>query len=303
MVTILTSSFPFPTGFFLIDKAPGPTSFQIVSRLRRTLVQRGAPKRVKVGHGGTLDPFATGLLVLFAGKEYTKKASTLLEARKRYCARLFLGAATTSYDLTGDCTAQSSFLPTLEQIDETIEEHFQGASLQLPPMFSAKKIDGQRLYHLARQGQEVERARVKVEMEITLLGYHYPYLDLEVFCSKGTYIRSLAHDLGVKLGCFAHLVALHRTQVGPFLLPSKKYARLGAELIPVESASPEGGSPFRLHPSFLSLDASLKSFVEAKKASRACSAQVFASEWLDRSIAIEERAELLESAVGRLWPL
>ena len=194
-------------GILLVNKKQGQHSFSLVSTLRRLSGIR------KIGHAGTLDPFATGVMVLLIGKEYTRRSDSFLNHDKAYEATLKLGETTDSYDCDGVLTSSSSLIP--ENIEEVIAT-FQGTTLQIPPMFSAKKVGGQRLYLLARQGIEIERAPVSVTMHITLLSYDYPYLSLRVACSKGTYIRSLAYDIGKKCGCGAHLVSLHRIKSGPF---------------------------------------------------------------------------------------
>ncbi|MBP9841272.1 MAG: tRNA pseudouridine(55) synthase TruB [Simkaniaceae bacterium] len=204
-------------GILLINKKQGQHSFSLVSTLRRLSGIR------KIGHAGTLDPFATGVMILLIGKEYTKQSDNFLNHSKAYEATLKLGETTDSYDCDGTLTTSSPLIP--EDI-ESVLATFQGTTEQIPPMFSAKKIGGKRLYLLARQGIEIERAPVSVTMDITLLSYHYPYLRLKVACSKGTYIRSLAHDIGQKLGCGAHLTQLHRIQSGPFRIDQCVDARL-----------------------------------------------------------------------------
>lgn len=200
-------------GILLVDKAPGSTSFHLVSLLRRlTRIE-------KIGHAGTLDPFATGVMVMLIGKEYTRRSNEFLTCDKEYRATLQLGIATDTYDLEGAITARSDKIPTLPEIEAAIAS-FQGEILQIPPMFSAKKIAGQKLCDLARKGISVERAPVKVRVDITLISYNYPYLDIQVSCTKGTYIRSLAHDLGALLGCHAHLFELARIRSGQFHLGS-----------------------------------------------------------------------------------
>ena len=196
-------------GILLVDKPIGCTSFAMVAKARRKFGVK------KIGHGGTLDPFASGLLVLLVGRSYTKRASEFLEGDKEYQARLFLGTATDTFDLDGTPTDVSDYVPTQQEI-ETVVASFQGPQLQVPPMFSAKKIAGKRLYELAREGKVVERAAVQVDIAISNIRYEFPYLDILVRCSKGTYIRSLAHDIGRSLGTFAHLVALRRTRSGNF---------------------------------------------------------------------------------------
>jgi len=198
-------------GILPVDKAPGATSFQIVTLLRRlTGVET-------IGHAGTLDPFATGVMVMLIGREFTRRSDEFLTSDKQYRATLHLGIATDTYDLDGQVTQRHPHVPTLHEIELAIRP-FCGETLQIPPMFSAKKVQGKKLYDLARKGITIERQPVKVRIEIEFLSYTYPHLDILVDCSKGTYIRSLAHDLGIALGCGAHLSALCRTRSGAFTL-------------------------------------------------------------------------------------
>ncbi len=198
-------------GILLVDKSAGSTSFQIVHLLRRlTGIE-------KIGHAGTLDPFATGVMVMLIGREYTRRSDEFLTADKAYRATISLGLATDTYDLEGQPTFRSDLVPTLKQVELAISL-FQGDILQVPPMYSAKKIEGKKLCDLARRGIVVERQPVKVHVKIELIGYEYPHLEIAVSCSKGTYIRSLAEDLGKTLGCGAHLSSLCRTRSGRFSL-------------------------------------------------------------------------------------
>ncbi len=198
-----------PEGILLIDKAKGRTSFSLVHTLRKRLGVK------KIGHAGTLDPFATGVMVMLIGRNYTRLSDRFLSSDKEYVAEVFLGITTDTYDCEGQTIAQSPVIPALEQIQEALT-YFQGEIEQVPPMYSAKKIQGKKLYELARKGQEIERQPVKVNLHTQLIDYHYPYLHLRVTCSKGTYIRSLAYDLGLHLGCGAHLTNLRRTRSGVF---------------------------------------------------------------------------------------
>ena len=198
-------------GLLLVDKSPGSTSFQIVSELRRLCKER------TIGHAGTLDPFATGVMVMLIGREFTRKADTFLSSDKEYLATLTLGVATDTYDLEGQVTLRNDFIPKEEQIELALGQ-FQGNVLQIPPMYSAKKHQGKKLYDLARKGIVIEREPVLVRMKIRLIHYSYPHLEIHVECSKGTYIRSLAHDLGIALGCGAHLSKLTRIRSGTFNL-------------------------------------------------------------------------------------
>jgi len=195
-------------GYLLVDKPKGKTAFHLVAVLRRRLGVK------KIGHAGTLDPLATGVMVMLIGK-FTKMSDKLLSQRKTYKATLHLGIETDSYDAEGQQIATSPLEPTESQIIEAIEK-FQGDIEQIPPMFSAKKINGQKLYHLARQGKTVERKPALVNIKIDFLNYNYPFVEIDVDCSKGTYIRSLAYDIGKELGCGAHLATLLRTSSGPF---------------------------------------------------------------------------------------
>jgi tRNA pseudouridine55 synthase len=192
----------------LIDKPRGKTSFSLVTAIRKLTGVK------KVGHAGTLDPFATGLMILLIGKKFTRLSSNYLNLEKEYAAQLTLGATTNSYDCEGTILHTSSLIPTLSDIQAALL-HFQGTVLQTPPMFSAKKIRGQTLYKLARRGIEIERPPAQITLTTTFLSYSYPLLSLHVTCSKGTYIRSLAHDLGSLLGCGAHLSELRRLRCGP----------------------------------------------------------------------------------------
>lgn len=198
-------------GILLVDKAKGSTSFHLVALLRRLT------KIEKIGHAGTLDPFATGLMVMLIGRDYTRKSDSFLTCDKQYRATLFLGIATDTYDLEGQVISRSDKIPTLKEIELAIAP-FQGEILQIPPMFSAKKIEGKKLCDLARRGIVLERQPAKVRLEIELLSYTYPHLEIEVTCSKGTYIRSLAYDIGGALGCGAHLSSLTRLRSGTFRL-------------------------------------------------------------------------------------
>lgn len=198
-------------GILLVNKEKGTTSFQIVSLLRKiTGIET-------IGHAGTLDPFATGVMVMMIGREYTRKSDQFLTDDKQYLAELHLGIATDSHDIDGQVTSRSEQIPTEHQIDLAIAS-FQGTILQTPPMFSAKKIKGKKLYDLARRGITVERQPALIRLKIEKIRYAYPHLEILVDCSKGTYIRSLAHDLGQALSCGAHLSSLCRTRSGKFTL-------------------------------------------------------------------------------------
>lgn len=198
-------------GIHPIYKPPGKTSFDLVRILRKKTQIK------KIGHAGTLDPFAEGVMILLIGREFTKQADTFLNQDKEYEALIALGKETTTYDPEGDIVSTSDKIPSLEEIKQALTA-FQGTISQVPPMYSAKKINGKKLYDLARKGIEVERKAVDVTLSTTLLSYEYPLLRLHITCSKGTYIRSIAHDLGQMLGSYAHLQKLTRTRCGPYHL-------------------------------------------------------------------------------------
>lgn len=197
-----------------VDKPAGMTSFGAVARVRRILSEREG-KKIKVGHTGTLDPFATGLLILMAGKA-TKKAMEFTKLDKVYEATICLGKTSTTGDPEGEITETGAELPSLEQIQAVIPE-FVGKIKQRPPIFSAIKIDGQRAYKLARKGKEVEMPEREVEIfSLDILGYDAPYLKIRTHVSSGTYIRTLAEDIGKRLGCGAYTTELRRTRISTY---------------------------------------------------------------------------------------
>ena len=199
-----------------VDKPAGMTSFGAVARVRRILSQREGYK-VKVGHTGTLDPFATGLLILLAGKA-TKKAPELTKKDKVYEATIRLGETSTTGDPEGEVTVTGAELPTEEQIAEVLKQ-FTGKIEQRPPIFSAIKINGQRAYKLARKGEEVEMPTRTVEIySIEQISYSKPELQIRTHVSSGTYIRTLAEDIGKALGCGAYCSQLRRTQIAEYKL-------------------------------------------------------------------------------------
>jgi len=201
-------------GVLLLDKPEGLSSNHALQRAKRALDAR------KAGHTGTLDPFATGLLVCCLGRA-TKISSYMLNADKGYIATLRLGEETDSGDLTGNIVSQapSGFQGVTQAELENVLPQFRGEIEQIPPMYSALKRDGKPLYEYARQGIELERPPRQVSIhELTLLRFDGLEAEVSVQCSKGTYIRTLAQDIGRQLGCGAHLIALRRTSVGPFNL-------------------------------------------------------------------------------------
>jgi tRNA pseudouridine55 synthase len=197
-----------------IDKPLGWTSFDAVKRLRSTIQRRLGIKKMKVGHAGTLDPLATGVMIVCTGKS-TKRIDELQAGVKEYIATIALGATTPSFDLETEIDATYPTEHITEELVRATLEQFKGRIEQIPPAFSAVKIDGQRAYKMARQGTDVElKAKVLVIDEIELLKYSQSSIELRIVCSKGTYIRALARDIGKALGSGGHLTALRRTRVG-----------------------------------------------------------------------------------------
>ncbi|QVL55265.1 MAG: tRNA pseudouridine(55) synthase TruB [Simkaniaceae bacterium] len=202
---------PKGEGLLLVDKEKGRTAFYLVKILRKISGIQ------KIGHAGILDPFATGVMVMLVGRPYTRISDTFLNNDKEYVATIKFGEATDTFDCDGTLIQTSDKIPTIAEIESVVAE-FQGSIMQVPPMFSAKKVAGQKLYLLARKGIEIERRPVQIEVKTTILDYSYPELKIQVSCSKGTYIRSIASEIGEKLGCFGHLIALQRTRSGSFHL-------------------------------------------------------------------------------------
>lgn len=207
-----------PSGFLLVDKPVGPTSHDIVDRARRALGTR------KVGHAGTLDPFASGLLILGVGKA-TKELSRVVGLDKEYQAKMKFGATSDTMDRTGkiapslkvsDTLVSDAKVPGTADL-EAVLAAFRGEIDQVPPMYSAKKVGGKKLYELAREGKEIERKPVRVTIhELELVSFDWPFASLRVRVSSGTYIRALADDIGKSLGCGAYLEELRRTKIGPY---------------------------------------------------------------------------------------
>lgn len=198
-----------------MDKPLGWTSFDVVKRIRGKLHHRLGIKKLKVVHAGTLDPLATGVLIVCTGK-MTKQIDELQAHVKEYVAEITLGATTPSFDLETpiDATYPTEHI-TREQVEQVLQQQFVGSIKQVPPSYSACKVDGHRAYKMARKGKEVElKAKELVIDEIELLNYSMPRIEIRVVCSKGTYIRALARDIGHALGSGAHLTALRRTRVG-----------------------------------------------------------------------------------------
>ncbi|RLG28960.1 tRNA pseudouridine(55) synthase TruB [Methanosarcinales archaeon] len=200
------------SGILVVDKPSGITSYQTVARIKKIL----NPK--KIGHTGTLDPIASGLLLICLN-EATKLVYFLQDFEKEYQATMKLGEETDTYDSTGKIISTTSFYPeSIKVIEETFYT-FKGTILQIPPMFSAIKKNGVPLYRLARKGKNIKREAKKVEIyKLEIRDISLPYITFMVTCSKGTYIRSLVYDIGKKLGCGAHLVALRRLKSDDFTI-------------------------------------------------------------------------------------
>lgn len=211
----------FQEGEILVfDKPLTWTSFDIVNKIRRELCKKLGVKKLKVGHAGTLDPLATGVVIVCTGKK-THEIERLMNHTKEYIATLQLGATTPCFDREQpvDATYPTEHI-TRQLIDEVIPQ-FLGEQWQVPPMYSAVRVDGRRAYDLARKGQEVElKAKLLVIDEIEVLGFDAEQMQLEirVVCSRGTYIRALARDIGQRLNSGAYLTSLRRTRVGAYTL-------------------------------------------------------------------------------------
>ena len=230
-----------PEGILLVDKPQGITSHDVVSKMRRVFHIK------KVGHAGTLDPMATGLLLILIGKA-TKASQYLMSMDKEYVGTVKLGVLTDSQDADGEITEERP-VPALTEAQVKAEmKTFIGDQYQTPPMFSAKKINGQKLYKLARQGKTVEREpRVIHISRFELMNFALPEFGFIVGTSKGAYVRTIAHDLGERLGCGGHLNKLRRTAVGQFRiekastieeLEAMAPSTLRKQLIPVIQAVP-----------------------------------------------------------------
>ncbi|WP_299435118.1 tRNA pseudouridine(55) synthase TruB [uncultured Aquimarina sp.] len=200
----------------LIDKPLQWTSFQVVNKLRWLIRKNFGIKKIKVGHAGTLDPLASGLLIICTGK-FTKRIQEFMGQTKEYTGTITLGATTPSYDLETEVDQTFAIDHISEDIIKATTKQFIGEIDQYPPVFSALKKDGKRLYEYAREGEKVEIAARKItinEFEITRV--QLPEVDFRVVCGKGTYIRSLAHDFGKALQSGGHLSVLRRTKIGEF---------------------------------------------------------------------------------------
>ncbi len=219
----------------VVDKPFGWTSFDVVNKIRWNLKQKLGVKNIKVGHAGTLDPLATGLLILCIGKD-TKKIDQYMPGLKTYTGTILLGKTTPSYDLETEFNESFSTEHILPKMLDQARMELTGIIQQKPPVFSAKQIDGKRAYDLARAGKEIEMKTVQVEItEFTIDIRRFPEIDFEITCSKGTYIRSIAYDFGRLLNSGGTLIALRRIKSGDFsienaLSPEEIIHRIQAEI-------------------------------------------------------------------------
>jgi len=204
-------------GYILVDKPQGWTSFDVVAKIRGIARAASGNKKIKVGHAGTLDPMATGLLIVLVGSE-TKNQDSFMKQDKVYEAEITLGATSDTYDAEGNIEKISSIKPTKEKVNEIVND-FIGELEQMPPAYSALKINGKKAYELARAGKPVELKSRKITVYgINDIEYLYPKIKITAKVSSGTYIRSLAHDIGGQLGCGAYLSKLRRTDIAGYKL-------------------------------------------------------------------------------------
>jgi tRNA pseudouridine55 synthase len=202
------------SGFLLINKPKGITSHDVIDRLRRITGVK------KIGHAGTLDPLASGLMIVAVGRSATKEINRFVKLDKTYIAELTLGQKTNTYDAEGEIEIVVEDLSSINDMAlKEVLDSFKGKQKQIPPMFSAKKVGGRKLYHLARAGEEIERPAQEIEIfDILLKKVNLPQISFKTRVSSGTYIRTLANDIGEKLGVGAYMSELARTQVDNFKL-------------------------------------------------------------------------------------
>jgi tRNA pseudouridine55 synthase len=215
----------------LVDKPYKWTSFDAVNKLRWNIKQKLGVKKIKVGHAGTLDPLATGLLVICTGKN-TKLIESFTADEKSYTGTFLVGKTTPSYDLESEYDAEFPTEHITEELIDSVRASMLGVQQQVPPIFSAKQVDGQRAYDLARAGKTVELKANKVEIiDFQITANRFPEVDFFIKCSKGTYIRSIARDFGVALGSGATMIALRRTASGNFKIEDSRSVDEWIELI------------------------------------------------------------------------
>jgi tRNA pseudouridine55 synthase len=201
-------------GILLVDKEKGITSYDVIRDIKKKY-----PKGTKIGHTGTLDPFATGLLIIMIGRQATKLMNQFHKLKKRYVVDAEFGFQTDTQDIMGKVISKSDngIIPTSEDIQSTIKKNFLGKIEQIPPRYSAKKIKGKKAYELAREGKEFKLEPKEIEVyEFKLLNYDYPRIRFEILCSTGTYIRTLINDLARILGTYATATELRRIEIGNY---------------------------------------------------------------------------------------
>jgi tRNA pseudouridine55 synthase len=216
-------------GILLVDKREGITSYDVIREIKRKY-----PKGTKIGHTGTLDPFATGLLIILIGRPATKLMNRFHSLKKRYVVDAKFGFETDTQDITGRVISKTDdgIIPTKEDIKSTIEDNFLGSIKQIPPKYSAKKIKGKKAYELAREGKTFELKPREIEVfEFKILDYTYPEIKFEILCSTGTYIRTLVRDLARGLGTYATATDLRRTQIGSFSIEDVDSSIIGIDKV------------------------------------------------------------------------
>ena len=214
---MIDTSTDFQEGkLILIDKYLNWTSFDVVNKIRSQIKYRRNIPKIKVGHAGTLDPLASGLLIICTGKK-TKEIDRYQAAKKEYVTTIKLGESTPSFDLETEVDKRFSVEQITENELKNVVSRFQGKQQQMPPAFSAKRVNGKRAYTSARKGQNLELNPVEIEIfTIDILKINMPFVELKIVCSKGTYIRAIARDIGLALNNGAHLTELRRTKIGEF---------------------------------------------------------------------------------------
>lgn len=213
------NKYDFPTGEILVfNKDLNWTSFDVVNKVRYELCRMMGVKKLKVGHAGTLDPLATGVIVLCTGKA-TKRIESIQATEKEYVATLKVGATTPSFDLETEEDSSKEYSHVTRELLQNVLSEFIGEIDQVPPVFSAVKVKGKRAFDYARSGEEVKLQAKKIVIhEVEIEDFDLPYIKLRIACGKGTYIRALARDIGEALNCGAYLTALERTRVGEYKL-------------------------------------------------------------------------------------
>ncbi len=213
------NKYDFPTGEILVfNKDLNWTSFDVVNKVRYELCRMMGVKKLKVGHAGTLDPLATGVIVLCTGKA-TKRIESIQATEKEYVATLKVGATTPSFDLETEEDSSKEYSHVTRELLQNVVSEFIGEIDQVPPVFSAVKVKGKRAFDYARSGEEVKLQAKKIVIhEVEIEDFDLPYIKLRIACGKGTYIRALARDIGEALNCGAYLTALERTRVGEYKL-------------------------------------------------------------------------------------